>query len=156
MNKLFSTSLFIRRNKNTMSKLVSGFTLIELLIVIAIIGILSSVVLASLNTARTKGANAAVKLGMSNLRSQAELFYNDSLTYAGVCTSTQFANILGSATSAGGGPTSTMPCISDANGWSAYSNLKGVEGNNSYWCAGNSGSSKGINSISSWATSSCQ
>ncbi len=58
-----------------------GFTLIELLVVVAIIGILASIVLASLNAARAKGSNAAIKAGLSNMRAQAALFYDDNKTY---------------------------------------------------------------------------
>ena len=53
-----------------------GFTLIELLVVIAIIGILASVVLASLNTARSEGEDARDIANLNNARSQAELFYS--------------------------------------------------------------------------------
>ncbi len=58
-----------------------GFTLIELLVVIAIIGILSGIVLASLNTARNKGADAAIKANLSGIRAAAELYYDTNLNY---------------------------------------------------------------------------
>ena len=58
-----------------------GFTLIELLVVIAIIGILASVVLASLNSARNKGADAAIKSNLANMRAQAEILYDSNGAY---------------------------------------------------------------------------
>src|SRR5450830_1550916 len=72
------------------SKAVRGFTLIELLVVIAIIGILSAVVLASLNTARSKGSDAAIMSDITGIRTQAAIYLNDNGNYgpvsAGVVT----------------------------------------------------------------------
>lgn len=59
-----------------------GFTLIELLVVIAVIGILSAVVLTSLNVARARGSDAGIKSNMASIRSQSELVYDSNNCYA--------------------------------------------------------------------------
>ncbi|HQU07702.1 MAG: hypothetical protein B7X04_01740 [Parcubacteria group bacterium 21-54-25] len=60
-----------------------GFTLIELLVVIAIIGILSAVVLASLNTARQKGSDAAAQTDIGSVRTEAAIYYSNNNAYYG-------------------------------------------------------------------------
>ncbi len=59
-----------------------GFTLIELLVVIAIIGLLTSVVLVSLQSARLKAGDAKVKAQLGSFRSAAEIFYSENIGYS--------------------------------------------------------------------------
>lgn len=144
-----------------MIKQNKGFTLIELLVVIAIIGVLASVVLAAVNSARTKGIDAAVKANMANARAQAELYYDaNSNSYAGVCGSTAINGVktindivTGAAkayglttinsTLATAGTWNTATCHDSATAWAAESPLKAsASGTPSMYCVDSTGASK--------------
>lgn len=121
----------------------AGFTLIELLVVIAIIGILASVVLASLNTARNKGADAAIKSDVDSARAQAELYYDANGAtngYTNVCTGSVgsvkgIAAMKAAASSAG---SASVVCNSSASAWVLSAQLKSTT---QYWCTDNTGTS---------------
>ncbi len=67
-----------------MTKLKKGFTLIELLVVISIIGLLSSVVLASVSTARNKAKDSAIIQMAKQLQILMTMQYSDVGSYAGM------------------------------------------------------------------------
>ena len=103
-----------------------GFTLIELLVVIAIIGILASIILASLSTAQAKGRDARRVSDIKQIQLALELYYDANGTYP--------ANIYSGSPSplvAGGyissmpyDPRATSPCTADgSSGCYAYVGL---------------------------------
>jgi len=66
----------ISKSKTANGKSQRGFTLIELLVVIAIIGILSSVVLASLNTARLKSRDTRRVADLKQIQLALQLYFD--------------------------------------------------------------------------------
>jgi len=60
-------------------KTKKGFTLIELLVVVSIISLLSSIVLASLNTARAKARDARRKSDLNEIRTALEFYFDKYL-----------------------------------------------------------------------------
>lgn len=125
-----------------------GFTLIELLVVIAIIGILATVVLASLGAARNKGADASVKEALISIRNQAELYYLNQTpnSYGDAisdCTSGVFtdpiiasarAQILVQAVSG-----ATMACATDIPGFKWAVSVSQLRSAGTSWCIDSTG-----------------
>ncbi len=78
MNKSFKPIFY---NYNKFFGPGRGFTLIELLIVVAIIGLLSAVVLVSLNSARRSANDARRKADLKQMANAMEMYYNTNNAY---------------------------------------------------------------------------
>ncbi len=134
-----------------------AFTLLELLVVVAIIGLFASIVLASLQSARFKSEDAAIKGNLHSIRNEAELYYTAKGNYGPALAATGACPVVGTTifnenvnikaaiaaaqSASGAAPIcATLPTSGDATQWAVSVSLKYDTPN--HWCVDYTGAAR--------------
>jgi len=141
-------------------KYEKGFTLIELMVVIAIIGVLTSIIISSLNSSRLKANDTKVKAQLAKVRSHAALYAdgnNNNYTASVMatpllpCTGVMFTDSPSGMNdytgTASAWPAGTLlSCQATAGAYAVSANLQqtGLPAASDTWCVDSVGNSKAI------------
>jgi len=121
-----------------------GFTLVEVLVVVAITGLLATIILVSMRDSRDKGRDAGIKSSMLELTKASEFLYSNTASYEGVCNTED-------TTLSGNGDfgriniyiirqNGTVSCKDSENRYAIISSLNQAD----CWCVDSDGDSKEI------------
>lgn len=123
-----------------------GFTFIELLVVIAVIGLISSIILMSLERRQRNAEDQTIIGELHQVRSQAEAFYVNHEGYQELCASDQtlteegrMGELEDSIESKGG----ELECGDSTSDYAVSSSLNQGD----YWCVDSHGASHEVNSL---------
>jgi prepilin-type N-terminal cleavage/methylation domain-containing protein len=125
-----------------------GFTLIELMIVVAIIGILASIVFVNLASSRNQAKDAAIQADLDSMRFGAEQIYEVNGSYSTVCDPGAVSKIPYDAAEGNGYNNNGKKgvCQPSQYKWAAcvYENINGGSADATAWCVDNTGVNKRI------------
>lgn len=122
----------------------NGFTLVELLAVIAIIGILASVVLASQSSQRKRASDGVIMSQLKSARLQADIYKEfGGGSYEDVCSDPEFIVLYEDAKKASGA-VSGSACNDSPSAWAAYVPLKNPPLPATGWCVDSTGAERAV------------
>lgn len=127
----------------TIQLLQRGFTVLELLIVIAIMGILASIVIVSLSDSREESEDAAIMSTLVNMRTDAHVYYEThDDTFSGACSTSHMQAAYDDVSAMSPGD---VVCNNNDQSWLMAADLHSDEdgdGMSDYFCVDSAGSAE--------------